>query len=366
MRAARYYGKEDVRIENDVPPPPQQLGEGMVRIKPAFVGICGTDLHEYFAGPNFSPKTPHPITKETLPITIGHEFSGIILSLGPKPPRHLRPGMKIAIRPSIYCGACPACKLGAENACPSGGFVGLSGGGGGMSDELILPAEACHPLPSSIGLDIGALVEPLAVAWHAVNASPIADYAPGPDAGAKCLVLGGGPIGLAVCQVLQARGAAKVIMSEISAKRQHFARQLGASNVLDPRQFDMVASARQLTGGAGPDIVFDCAGVAASLETACRAVRVRGWVVNVAIWEERVPFDPNWLVFREARYSAVLGYQREDFDGVIEALADGRIKPEKMITARIGLEDLVEQGYGALKGEREKHVKVLIDMSIGA
>lgn len=232
-----------------------------------------------------------------------------------------------------------------------------------MSDQIILPSEACHPLPSNVGLDIGALVEPLSVAWHAVDASPIAEYT---EEGPKCLVLGGGPIGLAVVQVLQARGASKIIMSEISAKRQQFARQLGAGHVLDPRQFDLVASSQQLCGGAGPDIVFDCAGVAKSLETACRAVRARGSVINVAIWEEKVPFDPNWLVFREAKYSAVLGYQRKDYEGVIQALTEGKIQPEKMITSRIGLEDLVEKGYGALKGaEREKQIKVLIDMSIG-
>jgi 2-desacetyl-2-hydroxyethyl bacteriochlorophyllide A dehydrogenase len=271
--------------------------------------------------------------------------------------------MKVAVQPSIYCGACPACNLGAENACPSGGFVGLSGYGGGMSDEVVLPAEACHPLPSNIGLDIGALVEPLAVAWHAVDSSPIAEYT---TKGPNCLVLGGGPIGLAVCQVLQARGANKVIMSEVSAKRQSFARQLGASNVMDPRQYDIVAASSQLCDGAGPDIVFDCAGVPQSLETACKAVKVRGSIVNVAIWENSVPFNPNWLVFREAKYSAVLGYQKKDYEGVIEALADGRLKPEKMITARIALDDLVEEGYGALQGEKEKHVKVLIDMSVGA
>ena len=95
-------------------------------------------------------------------------------------------------------------------------------------------------------------------------------------------------------------------------------------------------------------------------------MRARGSVVNVAIWEKKVPFDPNWLVFREARYSAVLGYNDKDYKGVIEALAEGKMKPEAMITARIALDDLVEKGYGVLSGEKEKHVKVLIDMSIGA
>lgn len=94
----------------------------------------------------------------------------------------------------------------------------------------------------------------------------------------------------------------------------------------------------------GPDIVFDCAGVPASIKTACTAVRSRGTVVNVAIWEKDVPFNPNMLVFREGRYVAVLGYQKPDFEYVIRALASGVIQPQEMITKKIKLQDLVEEG----------------------
>ena len=145
---------------------------------------------------SFSPVHPHPITKETIPITIGHEFSGTIKELGPGlESSHLEVGQKLAIQPTIYCGQCGACKNGAENACSNGGFIGLSGGGGGISEEVVVPAEACCPLPDDVGLDIGALVEPLAVAWHAVDASPIAE-----TTDAKCIVFGGGPIGQRVCR----------------------------------------------------------------------------------------------------------------------------------------------------------------------
>lgn len=99
----------------------------------------------------------------------------------------LRAGDKVAVQPTIYCGHCGACKVQAENACPNGGFVGLSGGGGGMSEFVVVPQEACFPLPSNVDLDIGALVEPLAVAWHAVDASPIASLKE-----PNCLVFGGG------------------------------------------------------------------------------------------------------------------------------------------------------------------------------
>ena len=227
-----------------------------------------------------------------------------------------------------------------------------------MSESVVVPAEACFPLPDDLDLDIGALVEPLAVAYHAVDASPIAEIKE-----PKCVVFGGGPIGLAVVQVLLARGAKMVICVEVAKKRQEFAKEFGAHHVLDPMKDDVVSSALELCGGEyAPDLAFDCAGVPASLETACKVVRSRGTVVNVAIWEKSVPFNPNWLVFREASYKAVLGYQKKDFQGVIKALEEGKIKPAAMITSKILMERLVDDGYWALIKEKDKHVKILVDV----
>lgn len=92
---------------------------------------------------------------------------------------------------------------------------------------------------------------------------------------------------------------------------------------MDPRQFDMAAAIQRLCGGAGPDIVFYCAGVPHSIEAVCRAVRARGSIVNVTIWEKKVPFHPNWLAFRETKYLAVLGFNDKDYKGVVEALKGG-------------------------------------------
>lgn len=137
---------------------------------------------------SFSPTSPHPVTGEQIPITIGHEFAGTIKELG-KGVTGFKVGQKVAVQPTIYCADCGACKVGAENACPNGGFVGLSGGGGGMSEEVCVPTKAVFVLPENIDLDVGALVEPLAVAWHAVDASSFKD-----EKQPKVLVLGGGPV----------------------------------------------------------------------------------------------------------------------------------------------------------------------------
>jgi 2-desacetyl-2-hydroxyethyl bacteriochlorophyllide A dehydrogenase len=342
-----------------------------MQIAPAYVGICGTDLHEYLGGPNFAPTKPHPVTHDTIPITLGHEFSGIVSELG-EGVTSFSVGQQVVVQPSIYCDTCQACTAGAENVCYNGGFIGLSGGGGGLSDSVVVPERAVLRLPDNVPLDVGALVEPLSVAWHAISAAPLTKDS-------VVLVLGGGPIGLAIVQCLVSSGTKKIIVSEVSKSRQRFAREFGAHHVVDPKTYDLVAISKELSGRDGPDIVFDCAGVPASLTTACTAVRARGTVINVAIWEKEVPFNPNMLVFREAKYSAVLGYQREDFQAVIDQLASGKwtdtsilgmvahlfagkLKPSKMITSKIQLEDLVEGGIKALINDKESHVKILVEV----
>ncbi|KAF4626719.1 hypothetical protein G7Y89_g11438 [Cudoniella acicularis] len=336
MRAARFYGKEDIRVEQIEEP---ECKQGQIKIKPAFVGICGTDLHEYIGGPNFAPLTPHPVTKETIPITFGHEFSGTILALGPDV-KNFKVGQNVSIQPTIYDGTC---------------YAWLSGWGGGLSDAVVVPANYALPLPDNIPLDIAALVEPLAVGWHAVSRSPL-------KSDSDVLILGGGPIGIAVIHALKARGCGKIIVSEISGSRQKFCKHFGADIVLDPRHDDVVAKVTEETGGNGVDIVFDCAGIAAGLKAACQSIKARGTVVNVAIWEKEILFQPNELVWKEGHYVACLGYVQQDFKDVIQAIASGAMKPGDMITSKVQLENVVEDGFKELIQNKEKHVKILVQI----
>lgn len=231
---------------------------------PAFVGICGTDLHEYLGGPNFCPEKPHAITGETIPVTLGHEFSGIITEIGPGidaaslDGRRFEVGQPVAVQPTIFCGHCAACATGAANVCHDGGFVGLSGGGGGLSEAVCVSASHVFPLPENLSLEEGALVEPLSVAWHAISAAP---EIVGPDS--VVLILGGGPIGLAAVLCLRAKGVKTIVVSEIAATRRAFAQQFGADRIVNPIQEDVLKAVLELTDGRGADVVFDCAGVPA-------------------------------------------------------------------------------------------------------
>ena len=164
-------------------------------------------------------------------------------------------------------------------------------------------------------------MEPLAVAWHAVNISPF-------KKGDSVLILGGGPIGLAVVQTLKARGAETIIVSEVAPRRKEFAKQFGAHYVLDPTKDDIVAKVREICDGQGANVAFDAAGVQAGLDQAILAIRARGTLVNIAVWEKSASILPNNLVFRERNYMGVATYVKGDFQDVIDAIASGKYRSE--------------------------------------
>jgi threonine dehydrogenase-like Zn-dependent dehydrogenase len=205
------------------------------------------------------PGHPHPVTGETAPCGFGHEFSGTVVEVGSKASGSFSKGDKVAVQPTLCCFECPPCQSDYLNCCDKAGFVGLSGGGGGLSDAVCIDSKFVHKLPSNIDLDVGALVEPLAVGWHAVDASPI-------KKGDSALVLGAGPIGLSVIQCLKARGAEIIIVGEVAKQRQEYAKHFGATHIFDPRSQDVVTESKAVTGGQGPNIAFDCAGVPASVK----------------------------------------------------------------------------------------------------
>ncbi len=187
-----------------------------------------------------------------------------------------------------------------------------------------------------------ALVEPLAVGWHAVNISPFKPTD-------SVLVLGGGPIGLAVVQALRARGCPQIFVSEVSAMRKQYASDFGAHIVLDPTKEDIVARCRELCGGSGVHVAFDCAGVQQGMDQAILAVRARGTLVNIAIWDKHVKLWPNDFNFRERGYMGVATYVKGDYEEVIKAISDGRLdKCHKMITKRIELDQVLDEGFMTL------------------
>ncbi|RAL17008.1 uncharacterized protein BO97DRAFT_382208 [Aspergillus homomorphus CBS 101889] len=351
MKAVRFHGRGDIRIDEIEEP---ACGEGQVKMRPAFVGICGSDLHEYTGGPVLVPQKPHKITGATHPVTLGHEFGGIIEEVG-EGVTHVVLGQRAVVRPTIFDKECTSCKLGYEYCCENIGFIGLSGYGGGLANHIVAPAEHFYPIPDTISLEAAALIEPLAVAWHAVNISP---FKPGDSV----LVLGGGPVGIGIVQVLKMQGCQKIIVAELMENRKQLARDYGAAHIVDPRETDTATRVRELTDGVGADVIFDTAGVERALNEAIGACRTHGTIVNIAVWEKRPALRVNDLMYSEVKYTGSALYDESAFMNVIEALNHGQLTPEKMITAKIKLDEVVEKGFDALVHHRDAHCKILVDV----
>ncbi len=349
MKAARFYGPQDIKIKDVAVP---ELHPGAVMIDIAWCGICGTDLHEFLEGPIFIPAKghPHPLTHEEEPVTMGHEFSGTISALG-EGVTDLAVGENVVVEPYFVCGECAPCNEGRYNLCTTMGFIGLAGGGGGLSEKIVVERRWVHPV-GDIPLDQAALIEPLSVGHHAFVRS-------GAKAGDVAFVGGAGPIGLLLSAVLKAEGLT-VIVSEISEARKAKALSTGvADHVLDPSKDDVSARVLEITGGLGADVCFECSSVNSVLDLLLVAVKPGGVVVNVSIWSKPATIDMQAIVLKEIDLRGTIAYCN-DHPATIKLVQDGKVDLAPFITAKIPLERLVDDGFEALINHNETAVKILV------
>ncbi|MCH7660669.1 MAG: 2,3-butanediol dehydrogenase [Euryarchaeota archaeon] len=353
MQAARWHGREDIRVEEVER---ASVGPEEVHVEVDSCGICGSDLHEYAAGPIFVPEgEPHPVSGEVAPITMGHEFSGRVAETGDAV-AGFEEGEPVVINPILYCGECRQCNEGNYHICDSVGFVGLSGGGGGFGESFVVNAEQVVPFSEEIPLEYGALVEPLTVGLHAVRRS-------GLKAGDSVAVFGSGPIGLSVIQCARAAGASELFVSEPRNARRERALDSGADHPIDPTETDAVEHIIEETGG-GVDVAFEVAGIEATFNAALESTRPSGRVTVVSIWEEEVNMHPNTVVLGERTLTGTLAYlggprSGEEYGMVIDMLETGTLDPETMITDRIELERIVG-GFDTLLDPESEQVKILV------
>ncbi|SFI24456.1 MULTISPECIES: 2,3-butanediol dehydrogenase [Microbacterium] len=354
MKAARYYGREDIRIE-DIEQQPLQ--PGTVRIDVAWTGICGSDLHEYLDGPIFVPPAghPHPISGESAPITLGHEFSGVVRELG-EGVTDLEVGQHVVVEPYIIDSAVDTGPESTDyHLSENMNFIGLGGRGGGLAENIVVERRWVHPVDSSVPLDEAALIEPLSVAHHAVIRS-------GARAGQWALVGGAGPIGLLTAAVLKAEGV-NVVISEISSLRRQKALDAGVADVaLNPLEVDVVTEVKRLTDGRGADVAFEATSVQAVFDTLLDAVRPQGVVVVISIWGHPASLDMQKLVLKEIDLRGTIAYVN-DHPATIKLVEDGKIDLKPFITGKIGLDDLVSKGFDTLIHHNETAVKILVSPS---
>lgn len=346
MKALRWYEAKDLRIDN-IEEPKARKGEAKIKVE--WCGICGSDLHEYTAGPIFIPtEAPHPLSGDKAPIVLGHEFSGQVVEIGEGVTK-VQVGDRVTVEPIYSCGECAACKQGKYNLCDKMGFYGLSGGGGGFSEFTSVPEHMLHKLPETVSYEQGALVEPSAVALHAVKQSKL-------QVGEKAAVFGTGPIGLLVIEALKAAGASEIYAIELSEQRREKAEELGAI-AIDPSQGDVVEQLHILTNG-GVDVAYEVTGVPSVLVQAINSTKINGETMIVSIFEKEAPIHPQNIVLKERTVTGIIGY-RDVFPAVISLMAKGYFPADKLVTKRIKLDEVIDEGFEGLLKERNQ-VKILV------
>ncbi|MEP7054711.1 MAG: zinc-binding dehydrogenase [Actinomycetota bacterium] len=323
MRVARLTGIGAIRVF-DEPMPHVAAGCSLVRV--STVGLCGSDLHWYVDGGIGDAKLDHPMV-------LGHEFSGVIEG-GP------RGGERVAVDPAIPCEQCEICREGHRNLCPDILFAGHGETDGGLRDFVVWPDRHLVRLPDSISADVGAVLEPLGVAIHAVDLGHV-------PLGGTVAVVGCGPIGLLLIQVARAAGAAVVVAVEPLEHRRAAAVRAGADVVLDAA--DDRADLRAALPRRGADVVFEAAGPAAAVETAMYAARPGGRVVLAGIPDDdRTAFSAS-VARRKGLTIAVARRMKEVYPRAIALVQRGLVDAGSLVTHGYPL-DNVEEAFGTAAG----------------
>jgi (R,R)-butanediol dehydrogenase/meso-butanediol dehydrogenase/diacetyl reductase len=342
MKALRWYARKDLRYE-DVPEP--SPGPGQVKVKVNLAGICGTDLKEYTDGPNM-------IAVDKVPLVLGHEFAGRVVEVG-EGITDFKVGERVAAVGYWYCGECYFCKRGMYNICANGGFTGITVDGC-MAEYVVVPGYSLYKLPDSVSDELGALVEPLSVALHAVGQGNVRP-------GDTVAIVGAGTIGLSVLLFAKAAGATKVYLLDKVKRRGEIALAMGATAFFNPEDEDPVQRVRDLTCGLGTDVSFECVGIPATAQIAQKLARNGSITVIVGAFEEPASIDLFDLMFNQKALVGSSIYVHEA-STVIALLADKKIDPRRLITSKVPLKDAVEMGFEKLVANKEDNIKILLQV----
>lgn len=341
MLQAKLVAPEKILFEKTKIP---LLGEKEVLIKVKICGVCGSDVHSY--------KGKHPFVHP--PIVLGHEFSGVIHQIGTRV-NSFSPGDRVIVEPNIVCGKCYNCLHGRYNICTNLKVVGCVGYDGAFAEYVAVPEKKVLRLPGNISFEKAALVEPVAVAVHAVRKAKqkINDVV---------VILGAGTIGLLVMQVAKLAGAGKVIVTDVLDYRLKKAGELGADRLVNPASQDLIKIIQEKYGRNEVDLIYDCVGIEETISQAIQIARKGIRIMVIGVPEERIEVDLSLIQDRELEIVGSLMYVREDFKAAIDFIQKERLKVKPLVTHHFKLKD-VDKAFHLITEGKKEVLKVLIDVS---
>ena len=305
MKALVYTGPERLEVR-EAPDPLAGAGEVLVRVDS--VGICGSDMHAYLGHDERRPA----------PLILGHEAAGTIVA-GPST------GQRVTINPLVTCGECRACKTGRDNLCAKRQIISMPPREGAFAELLAMPERNLVEIPPGVDVDHAALAEPIACGWHAVRLARAA--LDRPLEACRCLVIGGGAVGLGAALVLDLNSAMEVWLAETNHDRHTTLQRAGDFAVFDPRS------------GGGPadgtaDLVIDAVGLAATRAAGCAAARPGGVIVHIGLGDAAGGLDIRRMTLQEITFIGTYTYTPADFRATAAAIFAGRLGPLDWIELR--------------------------------
>jgi len=327
------------RIEfREVPAPAPGPAEVLIRMKR--IGVCGSDIHVWHGK---HALTPYPVVQ-------GHEVSGVVESVGAAV-RGFAPGDKVTIQPQVTCGICYPCTHGAYHICDSLKVMGFQTTGAG-SELFAVEGSKVLKLPPGMDLEHGAMVEPLAVAVHALARG-------GDIAGKSVIVLGAGTIGNLVAQTARALGAAKVMITDLSDYRLGIAAKCGIALGVNTGSSDLAAAIAKHFGADKADLILECVGSRTTIEQAVAVARKGTDIIVVGVFGEKPVVDLGTVQDRELRLIGTLMYREPDWRKAIELLGAGKITLAPLITDHFAFADY-SKAYQYIDANRDRAMKVMI------
>lgn len=354
MKALRFHKAHDLRIEEVSPPAPPERDQVVMKI--SHCGICGTDLHEYVAGPIILPVEPHPETGAKVPIILGHEFSAIVTAVGPDV-KTVKPGDRVAILPHLMKAGDYYARRNIGQFSPATGLVGLTWHWGGMAEYAMVPEQNTVKLPANVSDEQGAVLEPSAVAVNAIDNA-------GVTAGSTVLITGAGPIGALTALAARAAGAARIFVYEPNAGRRARLARFDGLTLFGGSQDEVLQAIGDATeSGVGVDASIECAGHQGALDLCIKATKRTGVIAQVGLFVEPPQIDMFKVCEKGLRLVGCWGNEITLGPRLVALIASGKFPVEDIITGRVSLDRAIGEGFDALTARGNDHLKILINLA---
>ena len=322
--------------------PVPEIGENEVLIKIMKIGVCGSDIHVYHG--------EHPFT--SYPVTQGHEVSGEVVKTGTAV-SGIKPGQKVTIQPQVVCGRCDPCRHGKYNLCEELKVMGFQTTGV-ASHYFAVDQAKVTPLPDEMSYDEGAMIEPLAVAVHAVRRA-------GDVKGAKIAVLGAGPIGILVAQAAKGMGADQVMITDVSSLRLEKAKECGVDFCVNTRNQDFGEAMVHNFGPDKADVIYDCAGNNITMGQAIKYARKGSVIILVAVFAGPGQLDLAVLNDHELDLNTSMMYRNEDYLDAIRLVNEKKVVLAPLVSKHFAFGDYLK-AYQYIDENRESTMKVIINV----